>query len=412
MKTFLFIVTEIESANGICTKAVMNSLIEQSNRVICIINKEYGYENVFTDNGIEYHCVKPRFVYSISSLLCHNKKLSKVKRIGLSIAFNVLNKAELLLSAYSWPVISKKYSKRIYKKAEELLANNSIDAIVPIFTQIDTLIAANKVKSKNEIKYIPYFLDSLSGGYGPRVFSKERIVKRGLYWEERLLCNADRIIMMESSRLHHECYSKDKSYYDRIIFLDLPLLSKNKVDEGKTMLVPSKINLVYAGSLPSGIRSPESVLHIFDKIDDDNWSLIFVGDKTDELMKAESKDKRVHAVGRCDHNTAMGYINQASILINIGNKNSNMAPSKIFEYMSFKKPIINFYEIEDEPSIRYLDKYPCCLQINVNSCDKNTIDAIREFVNKYHKAYVVDDLTEIYRKNTPQMTSSAMLEIL
>ena len=39
MKKVLFIVTEINSANGICTQAIMNKMIERNIEVYCITNK-------------------------------------------------------------------------------------------------------------------------------------------------------------------------------------------------------------------------------------------------------------------------------------------------------------------------------------------------------------------------------------
>ncbi|MEG0570843.1 MAG: hypothetical protein RR497_04270, partial [Oscillospiraceae bacterium] len=53
------------------------------------------------------------------------------------------------------------------------------------YTPIDSLYAAHLLKKKfKDIKMVAYFLDSLSGGYGPKCFSKKQIEKIGLKWEK------------------------------------------------------------------------------------------------------------------------------------------------------------------------------------------------------------------------------------
>ena len=187
MKKVLLLVTERNSANGVCAKAVMEKMVQRGYDVFCITNREYNDGISFEISDIKYTCIKPRLVYRISSYL-QNSGVFGIKRKILVWIHNILSKSKLLLSVFSWPLISPLYSYRIYKKAISVCENEHIDIIVPIYTQVDTLIAAKKIKNKMpQIKYVPYFLDSFSGGYGPKIFSHEWTVKRGLKWEKKLL---------------------------------------------------------------------------------------------------------------------------------------------------------------------------------------------------------------------------------
>jgi len=47
-------------------------------------------------------------------------------------------------------------------------------------------------------------------------------------------------------------------------------------------------------------------------------------------------------------------------LIAVGNNDCNQVPSKIFEYMSFGKPIVYFYS-DDDVNVKILKKYPIAL---------------------------------------------------
>ena len=173
MKRVLIIVTEEFSANGICVKAVINELIAQNFEVECITNKENSNSEQKGSRNIKYYYVKPRLAYR----LLHSKK-PKNKFVGKcrsSIAF-LINKAKLIISIPTWPLISPLYAYRIYRLAKINHKNNPYDVIIPVYSQVDTIIAGHYLKKKFEsIKYVPYFLDSLSGGYGPKIFSENKI---------------------------------------------------------------------------------------------------------------------------------------------------------------------------------------------------------------------------------------------
>lgn len=406
---YLFIVTEINSANGICTEAVMKALAEQAdNEIFCISNKEYKTPGYKVECGIRYYSVKPRLIYRMSSYLsaCHQKGK---KAALVALVMKLISKAKLAVTIPIWPWISPLYTYRIYKLAKKLCMENEIQCIVPVYTQIDTLIAASILKKKNSrISYVPYFLDSLSGGIGLRVLSAEKTIKKGLKWEERLLCSADEIIVMESSRQHHQKFSTDKPYYSRINYFDIPLFcSRNDEEYQDTeyILKPGAVNIVYVGTLPAGIRSPEYIINVFRKLKGDKWQMWFVGcDDCSVLNKAAQSDDRIHIVGRCSHKKALMYEAGADILLNIGNTNSNMTPSKIFEYMSFAKPIISTCAIKGDSAERYLKKYPAALLLDETSADfAAEAEKTEKFIDKakYIK-FDYDELKKIYYHNTPQ----------
>ena len=401
----LFIVTELKSANGICTKAVMNEYVKKGHNVYCITNRENDFQKEFTKEGVKYFTVRPRFIYKFYSFVDRVKAV-RLKKL-LSLVCAVLNKLKLFLSVPIWPLISYSYTLRIYKKAVKICKEKNIEYIIPIYTQIDTLIAANKIKEKTpKMKYVPYFLDSLSGGYGPKCFSKEWTIKRGLKWEEKLLNNADLIIAMESSREHHEKYSIGRSYYSKIKFLDLPLLTEQKTTcPDSNFLDKDKINLLYIGTIPAHIRNPKYFLGVFNHIKSDNIILNIVGSNTcpELIADAIKKDCRIRMYPFVNHNEAVSLINQADILVNFGNNNPSMTPSKIFEYMSAGKPIVSTAPITDEPSIKYLKKYDLAFIVDEGEKDiEKTAIELEKFITKNcGKKVDFTHLEKEFYKNTP-----------
>lgn len=409
-KKYLFIVTEIESANGICCLNVMNEIKKEGNEVYCITN--YDGEKTYKKNEINFFTVKPRLNYVFNRL--SRKIENKFLRRLFLMCITLINKFKLLLSVGTWPLISPLYSYRIYRMAKKIVKEYNIDCIIPVYSQIDTLIAANIIKKNNDnIVYIPYFLDALSGGYGPRMFSDNWVINRGLKWEKKLLSNADIIIMMESVRNYYDKIKDKISYYDKIFFVDLPLLNEVNLKNGKKK--DNNIIILYAGSLPSGIRNPEYFINLFSRIKSKNINLYFIGTKDCEIINnAALKDNRIKIIGKIPYDEVSEYEECADILLNIGNTNENMTPSKIFEYMSYKKPIISTCPIENEPCINYLNKYKLTYFVKEYGdvdIDKDAYDLENYILNTYNKRADYKDIVVNFEKNIPNYTSKIIKKI-
>lgn len=388
----LLLVTELNSANGICAQSVMKECVSRGHSVYCLTNLE-NHGNL--DNTIHYYYVKPRLVYK---LLNDGNRLKKT--IG-----TVLNKLKLILAYPTWPLISPSYAQRIYRTAKAICQENNIDMIIPIYTQIDTLIAANRIKKEMpDIQYVPYFLDSLSGGYGPKLFSREWTIRRGIKWEKRLLPTADKIVMMESSRSHYEKYCTEESYFSKIIFSDLPLISQPK-ELASLKQTTDIIELLYIGSIPLHIRNPEPFLKVFCKTKSNHYRLHIIGTSTcsDMLSEYAERDSRIIICGPITHDEAIKRVENADILINFGNNIKEMTPSKIFEYMSYGKPIISTMPISNEPSASYLQYYPLSFLLEYKNLNYGVEAAKLEkwIDNHVNKRVDLCLLETLFPKNTP-----------
>lgn len=399
----LFLVTESMSANGICCKAIMREFSKNGDNVFCVTNKEANLKkDEFIEDSVNYYTVRPRTIYAINSFILENSK-KKPLLCKLLKRFNfIINKIKLLMIYPIWPLVSPLYANRMLKKAEKICRENKIECIVPVYSQVDTLIVAHKIKNKNnKIKYIPYFLDSFSGGYGPKMFSDEWIFKRGVKWERKLLDNSDKIVMMESAKKHYDSKCLNEEYYKKITYLDLPLFEEREYNSEKSDL----INILYAGTLPNSVRSPKFFLESFIKIKNDKIRLRFVGDDSSPDLKYYSSiDSRITYSGRCSHSEVLKLEKDATIFLNIGNTLTNMTPSKIFEYLSWNKPIISTMPIKNEPGSFYLEKFPLALLLDEQdlTTDEAAILIENFIIENCGKRVSPEFLCETYKSNMPQ----------
>jgi hypothetical protein len=108
-----------------------------------------------------------------------------------------------------------------------------------------------------------------------------------------------------------------------------------------------------------------------------------INDCTDsfELYK-DLLNKKIFLHGLVNHDIALQAMNEADFLINIGNNTSYQLPSKVVEYASTGKPIINIVKSDKDSTINFFKKYPAslCLVENETKVDSNYISKITEFI--------------------------------
>ena len=94
---------------------------------------------------------------------------------------------------------------------------------------------------------------------------------------------------------------------------------------------------------------------------------------------------RIFLHGFLTHEAIMQIYTESDFLLNIGNTNTAMLPSKLFEYMSTGKPIICTYTSKYDTSNEYIIKYPNSILLNENKPIDQHIKPLEKFLNKDFK---------------------------
>ena len=411
MKKILFVFGMYKprmSPNGICCEQVMKKCIEEGNEVWCVVNQERTSPKSENIDGVHVHRIKTRLTYRINEFCEYNPNLKKTK-ILLKVS-KILNKLKLLITIPFWPMISPLYTYRFYKEAKKINKKEKFDIVVGVYTPLDSLYCAHLLKKKyKNIKFVAYFLDALSGGLGPKCLSDKYILKNGKKWEKRLLSNADKIIAMNSSKDHHIKYNKEEEYFNRITFLDIPLLVEKKNVKRSNILESDGINIVFIGLLKYPMRNPRPIIELIFKIKtyfNHDIHLYFIGENNCRNILNEAsvnlKDN-LHVYNKVNHEEAVSIIMQADFLLNLGTENSSQIPSKLIEYISVGKPIINTFRTDNEPGNKYLKRYPIAFLLDERK--EITQDIERDFTKfikeNYNKSIKFEDVKKQYYKNTP-----------
>ena len=395
------------SANGLCSLNIIRCLKDEGHSVTVLCNQTIGCGRHTIEDNIPIYRVKQRLYLRLKEYSeVYANAEPTLSRIVACFA-HIINKLQLMLFAPFWPIISPKVNKRFARMAKELQKRNNYNVVISVYTPIEALLAGYELKKEHpQVKFIPYFLDSLSGGYGPKLFSEKKTLKRGLKIEAKVYDIADAIILMKSSEGHQK--EHNGQYVKKMKFLDIPMFVKPKNDKLSSTIKynSEQYKLLFVGSISRNIRNPETLINALCHLDREDIVCEFVGniDCMEDFvpLKAKMGEKLIFSAFM-DHDKLAEKISAAHILINIGNRLPTMVPSKIFEYMSYSKPIISTYDIENEPSVEYLRVYPAALLLSGLASPVENASLISQFIQNIDNVKVdYDALEKQFYLNTPK----------
>ena len=162
---------------------------------------------------------------------------------------------------------------------------------------------------------------------------------------------------------------KEKGYLEytkKLVEVSFPLITEHQY--------PSKddndrITLLFAGTIYCGLRSPDYFLNIV-RLLDERFRVIFIGKGCADIVNQIQNTKaEVTVLPPVDYSELQKLMASADILINIGNSVPVHMPSKTLEYINTGKPIINFYKINECPTLYYTKRYPLCLDLDERDSD-------------------------------------------
>lgn len=129
---------------------------------------------------------------------------------------------------------------------------------------------------------------------------------------------------------------------------------------------PGTVNLAYIGTLYAGIRSPDALLALFERMHAQCPALrlhligsVF-GVGTGETV-ARYKQRLGDAIQTyllMPNGQAKAAMRVADVLVNIGNTIQNQMPSKLWDYMATGKPILGICMTRECNTLPYLTQYP------------------------------------------------------
>jgi len=257
---------------------------------------------------------------------------------------------------------SKNYAqmsnKKAISKAKQLHAENRYDCVMSVSHQFFPHFAALKFKKHDKsLKWLVYMMDPHADNNIKRDSLKKKIKE-----ENRVFKNCDHILTTKEIFTSPK-YSPMPKYSKKVSILFGTNFYDKTCEKKKS---GNEINVLFAG-LCDRNRSPEYLLKLWDLMPN-NFRLHMYARGMEDIIGSytEKLAQKLIFYGYVPYKEVEEAQKKADIFINIGNSVSNMVPSKIFDYMSYGRPIINIYSIDDDSVNPYFNKYPLALLIRAD----------------------------------------------
>ncbi len=404
------------TANAACMKEFEKSLIESGHTVTYLIKQHDLEDREFSlEDGVEIYHV-PNKVNKFYKKIEGNKKKGlfyKIYYLFIKVIFKIY---ATLFYGSTRNFSIKTYLKLYAKKIKELVKEKEIELIISVsvpFLSHQAVLEYLKTDKKSQVKWLVYVIDA----YSQKINISN--VNAKIKEEYKIFDRADKLLFL--SVLKND-YTKGEfiKYLDKMSFLPIPTFTLDKADSKSVNKNEGKITCVYAGTLYDDSSSLDYFIKFFKMANlQDDVKFHFMGkrQKLNEsyLLELQNIGYEVVLDGFMPISYAENAVENADLVLNIGNLSTNQIPSKIFNYMAVKKPILTFYRIKEDTSIPYLIKYPLAFNVfeDEKSLTKDSVKKVKEFILNSREARVdIEVLKEIYKEDLRDKVCKDFIEII
>lgn len=393
-------------ANGICINNILSSFDNLEEAVIvCRVDDTSCLQSIKKDNT-------KWSVYSVCSE--REKSYSQC---------NMLEKVLYCMRHFCRALFGKIFDTKLATKyihtCSSVIKEKKIDIVISVLQPTAAVEAGSFLKRRNpHLKFVIYDLDTAINsdvGKIEKLFIKH-YQKKIVNWEKKVYSNADVIVHLES---HKGLFltSVYEEFVDKTVFQQIPLLRKPEESLPYPKISKdSRLRCVYAGAFYPKMREPQILFDVFTMLDGIDFCFdVYTSDNYQkELNKKYQQDTRFKFHSLVSEDEISVKMQNSNVLISLGNKDSKMFPSKIVSYIAAMRPIIHFYQWDEDPVKSYLLDYEYALLIDTKKDNLQNSKMIQKFLVMCSKELLIDweDVSTRYYRNTPEYNARELAELL
>ncbi len=316
-----------------------------------------------------------------------SKQLSSAFSLGLAILGDRFQHKEYRTRQWSY------FSS---KRLRTLLTQYGYDIIINVcypFESCSPILQYIKKYPKN-FSWIIYMQDPFASNY---YYQNKYPIQDLKLFETNAFLLADRIIVTEPI-MQELLNGPYRLPFHKFKVLNFPLVKKpRKLITYEEIVLPRHyVNCVFVGKFNHETRNPKMLLSVFGQFTNKPILLHIIGEDRRNWESFLNEKDNIIFHGMKPKDVAINAELNANILINVGNSVSNQLPSKLLEYISTGKPILNFYKTQKCPTLEYMARYPYGFNVHEDCIDGEMLEKIYYFCIKYRKINI--NYRQIYRR--------------
>lgn len=407
-KRFLFVTYRFYPVSDAVSVVVYNVARELITRG-AIVSVLYITHRRVSDTEYDGIMLKPIYIPEMKNLKTLFQELKSHPFETLNLAFQkIVGQAINFLPKYREMSVEYIHLKEYKKRLEKEYTNNRHDYYIATLSPTEAPMAFMQIKKEDRNRnFAVYQLDTFWNNATLSTHFQENRLKFEKKLLEKCLFDITTEQVIETTERYHGENSK------KLIKSEFPMIKKPKHNE--TLSKDGTIRCVFTGTLYQNIRPPHNIVRIISEISDEKIRFDFYGFHQELIAKDElysQAKKHIKLFGVVKTEKAETARLTADFLVNIDNTCLEQVPSKIFEYISTGKPIINFYYNRDSSILKYLSNYPLCVNIYIGEdfeCNE-ACKALKKFIqNTYGNMISYEKISSSYKKNTPAYVTDQII---
>lgn len=330
-----------------------------------------------------------------------------------------LTRLSLLLLVPIYPFTAPIRNRKIYKATTDLIENEKYDLIICHMNSEQSIWTGTWLKKHGFVdKLMVIFWDNIYGNLPRRVIPKGFALHRQRWAEGIIAKYADRLVSLYPIKKFHGQYGELPEAVGKRAYLGIPSVIRpnvKPVSSKQDAIVNDKINILYSGT----IFRESYVEYLVDLLnatpEAGNINLIFFqrGVSSEKWDSLKEKFKGTMYVS--------GWIPLPDLLALYPKVNFFMSypgnptaiRSKLFEYVSFGKPILMLYDDDSDVNINTFSTYPACHCVDVRAHVSKNAPLLSEYIRaKNDFSISFDDVEKMFIKDSPKAYVELIDEML
>ena len=387
------------SATLLCMHRVLNCVATSGKYEVHALCMSYPFEAYEEQVGnVMVHRFNPTWWQQMRNNLQSSHNHRRLARL-----MEIMTK---LLTIPTFPRTEPLTDMKFTKEAMQLQRNYNYDLVVSEHHGLETLLTGCRLMSEfPKLKHIAVLWDPVKGQMATMKLPKSYTEKRIDQIENFATKYTTLLISTLSMKPYYEEYGDIAANHR--IYLDIPGILKPEEEvttEYIKLIKKDSINIVFSGLLSEHYRDARPIIRLLNQCDDaERINLIFFSRGEKDAIETEKKNFKGTIVYH-DYiplSELHSLYRHADYLLNVSHINANMVPSKIFEYMSYGKPIISTFISDGDSARKYINRYPEGICIELKKSEKDNVDVLNAFMKKKHKLVTFDFVREEFKENTP-----------
>lgn len=384
------------TANAVCAKKFEDALRAQGHHVIyCNRKHDLDEPDFHLVNGTEIFTVGKNsdiFFQSIGKLRqlrlpngMHGAFSFGMKCYQLMMQLRNFGKRKSSLRQEAREMYLDEYAEKI----REVIAAKKIDLIISVSMPFDSHCAVLRaMHAIGEIrpKWIAYCIDAYWSKAGVNPGEVPAMKKE----EREIFQYCDHILMLDTIEKDY-AGNEFAAFRTKITSLPLPLFDlQSPLEDCSAEGIETREDvseIVFTGTVYDDFSNIDAFIDVAREFQGEKIRFHFLGKIYPKSLAnlrqlQQSMPGKLEIYGRMPYPYAQGSMQRADVLLNLANDNANQIPSKIFQYMMCRKPVLNIYRMEEDVGTMYLKKYPLAFNFD---CKRDLVaqcQQLREWLQK------------------------------